>query len=88
MAVTIIGQTTLLRLNATKIKSTLINSNKTSKLKVERIKLIDKFQSTELSIRKKREKVIESPIKGIKPILGGLGSKLVGMHEDQSKILS
>ena len=78
MAVTIIGQTALLRLNATKIKSTLINSNKTiSKLKVERIKLIDK--AAELSVRKKREKVIESPIKGIKPILGGLGSKLVGM---------
>ena len=78
MAATYIGQTTLLRLNATKIKSTLINSNKTiSKLKVERIKLIDK--AAELSVRKKREKVIESPIKGIKPILGGLGNKLVGM---------
>ena len=78
MAATYIGQTALLRLNATKIKSTLINSNKTiSKLKVERIKLIDK--ASELSIRKKREKVIESPIKGIRPILGGLGNKLVGM---------
>lgn len=78
MAATYIGQTALLRLNATKIKSTLINSNKTiSKLKVERIKLIDK--ASELSVRQKREKVIESPIKGIKPILGGLGNKLVGM---------
>ena len=78
MAATYIGQATLLRLNATKIKSTLINSNKTiSKLKVERIKLIDK--AAELSVRQKREKVIESPIKGIKPILGGLGNKLVGM---------
>ena len=52
MAATYIGQTALLRLNATKIKSTLINSNKTiSKLKVERIKLIDK--AAELSVRKK-----------------------------------
>lgn len=71
-------ETSALKINASNIKSNLISSNKKiAKLRVQKIKLIDTIQKE--SIRKRVEKKIESPIKGITPVLGGAFSKLAGM---------
>ena len=75
---TIAAETSALKLNASSIKSNLIGSNKKlAKLRVEKIKIIDTISKE--SIRKKAEKKIERPIKGITPIIGGAFSKLSGM---------
>lgn len=75
---TIAAETSALKINASSIKSNLIGSNKKlAKLRVEKIKIIDTISKE--SIRKKAEKRIEKPIKGITPVIGGAFSKLTGM---------
>ena len=75
---TIAAETSALKINASSIKSNIIGSNKKlAKLRVEKIKIIDTISKE--SIRKKAEKKIERPIKGITPIIGGAFSKLSGM---------
>ena len=67
---TIAAETSALKINASSIKSNLIGSNKKlAKFIVEKIKIIDTISKE--SIRKKAEKKIERPIKGITPIIGG-----------------
>ncbi len=75
---TVVAETSALKINASNIKGNLIGSNKKlAKLRVEKIKIIDTISKE--SIRKKTEKRIETPIKGITPIIGGAFAGLVGM---------
>ena len=74
----LITATSSLKLTSTNIKSSLIGSNKKiAKLRVSRIKLLNTIAKEEKT--KKEEKKIESPIKGIKPIIGGAFNKITGM---------